>query len=140
MSTNPVPPGSATVPGDKPAGGLHAVLSTVRQLLREKAVRPGIKALRILNQDQGVDCPGCAWPEPPAGERSSFEFCENGAKAIAAESTTRRVTPEFFAQHSAEALQAQSDYWLEQQGRITQPVILREGASHFDPIGWDDAF
>ncbi|HEU0078024.1 MAG TPA: FdhF/YdeP family oxidoreductase, partial [Longimicrobiaceae bacterium] len=95
---------------------------------------------RILNQDQGIDCPGCAWPEPAPGERSSFEFCENGAKAIAAEATTKRVGADFFARYSVDDLARMSDYWLEQQGRVAQPVILREGSRHFQPIGWDEAF
>jgi molybdopterin-dependent oxidoreductase alpha subunit len=127
-------------PGEKPAGGMASILSTARQLAREKAIVPGTAALRVLNQDGGVDCPGCAWPEPEPGERSHFEFCENGAKAVAAETTRKRVTPEFFAKHSVDELQAQSDFWLEQQGRVAQPVILREGKRHFEPIGWDEAF
>ncbi|HTE18006.1 MAG TPA: FdhF/YdeP family oxidoreductase [Armatimonadota bacterium] len=139
MSSNPSQP-PVHDPGEKPAGGMASILSTMRQLAREKAVVPGTAALRVLNQDGGVDCPGCAWPEPEAGERSHFEFCENGAKAVAAETTRKRVTAEFFARHSIDELQAQSDYWLEQQGRVAQPVILREGKRHFEPIGWDEAF
>ena len=127
-------------PGEKPAGGMASILSTARHLTREKAVLSGAAALRVLNQDGGVDCPGCAWPEPGASERSHFEFCENGAKAVAAEATRKRVTPEFFAKHSIDELQGQSDFWLEQQGRVSQPVILRKGARHFVPIGWDEAF
>jgi molybdopterin-dependent oxidoreductase alpha subunit len=139
MSTTPPRP-PLHDPGAKPAGGMGSILSTARQLAREKAVVPGTNALRVLNQDGGVDCPGCAWPEPAAGERSHFEFCENGAKAVAAEATRKRVTPEFFARHSIDELRGQSDFWLEQQGRVAQPVILREGRSHFEPIGWDEAF
>jgi molybdopterin-dependent oxidoreductase alpha subunit len=127
-------------PGAKPAGGMASILSTARQLAREKAFVPGAAALRVLNQHDGIDCPGCAWPEPEPGERSRFEFCENGAKAVAAEATRKRVTPEFFARYSVDELQAQSDFWLEQQGRVAQPVILREGKRHFEPIGWDEAF
>jgi len=139
MSTTPPTP-PLHDPGAKPAGGMASILSTVRQLTREKAIVPGTAALRVLNQDGGVDCPGCAWPEPAAGERSRFEFCENGAKAVAAEATRKRATPEFFARHSIDELRGQSDYWLEQQGRVSQPVILREGQRHFEPIGWDEAF
>ena len=139
MRSKPAPQ-PAYDPGEKPAGGMAAVLSSARQLSREKAVVPGVRALRLLNQDHGVDCPGCAWPEPRPEERSSFEFCENGAKAIAAEATTKRVTPEFFARYGVDELVRQSDYWLEQQGRVAQPVILREGSRHFQPIGWDEAF
>ena len=127
-------------PAEKAAGGMGSILSTARHLRREKAIVPGTAALRVLNQDGGVDCPGCAWPEGAPGERSHFEFCENGAKAVAAETTRKRVTPEFFARYSVDELQGQSDYWLEQQGRVAQPVILREGKRHFEPISWDEAF
>ncbi|HEX8391540.1 MAG TPA: molybdopterin-dependent oxidoreductase, partial [Longimicrobium sp.] len=126
-------------PGAKPAGGMASIVSTMRQLAREKAILPGTAALRVLNQEHGVDCPGCAWPEPRE-HRSSFEFCENGAKAVAAEATGRRATPEFFARHSVDELRHQSDWWLEQQGRVAQPMILRPGSRHFVPISWDDAF
>lgn len=125
---------------DRPAGGLASIVSSIRQLARERAVRPGASALRVLNQDGGVDCPGCAWPEGAPGERSHFEFCENGAKAVAAEATTRRATPEFFAEHPVDELRSQSDYWLEQQGRVTEPMVLRDGDTHFRPISWDEAF
>jgi molybdopterin-dependent oxidoreductase alpha subunit len=139
MSTTPSQP-PLHDPAEKPAGGMASILSTARQLAREKAIVPGTAALRVLNQDGGVDCPGCAWPEPEPGERSHFEFCENGAKAVAAEATRKRVTADFFAKYSIDELQGQSDYWLEQQGRVAQPVILREGKRHFEPIGWDEAF
>ncbi|HEX2079051.1 MAG TPA: FdhF/YdeP family oxidoreductase [Longimicrobium sp.] len=139
MARKPAPQ-PAHDPGGKPAGGMAAITSTARQLAREKAVIPGARALRVLNQDQGVDCPGCAWPEPEPRERSSFEFCENGAKAVAAETTSKRVGPEFFARYGVDDLVRMSDYWLEQQGRVAQPVILREGSRHFQPIGWDEAF
>lgn len=125
-------------PTDQPAAGFGALRSTLRHLRREKAIGPGVRALLRLNQPEGVDCPGCAWPDPAA--RSVAEFCENGAKAIAAETTTKRVTPEFFARHSLAQLREQSDYWLEQQGRITQPMIRRAGREHYEPIGWDEAF
>ena len=126
-------------PSAKPAGGMSSILSTARQLRREKSVVQGGKALRIINQVDGFDCPGCAWPEP-RDHRSSFEFCENGAKAVAAESTSRRADPAFFRKHSVDELLAQSDYWLEQQGRLSHPVIRRAGSDRFEAIGWDEAF
>ena len=92
-----------------------------------------------LNQVGGVDCPGCAWPEPDR-ERSHFEFCENGAKHIADEATTKRVTPEFFQQRSVADLARQSDQWLNAQGRLTHPMLLQRDASHYEPVSWDDAF
>ena len=137
-SSDPTP--SFVTPDPKPAGGLSSVIQALRQLGREKSVVRGAKALRVVNQPKGFDCPGCAWPEPAPGDRSAFEFCENGAKAVAAESTTRRADPDFFAKHTVDELLAQSDYWLEQQGRLTHPLIRRAGSDRFEAIGWDEAF
>jgi molybdopterin-dependent oxidoreductase alpha subunit len=123
----------------KVAGGLPAIVSAVKSISSEMGLVRGARALLKLNQVDGVDCPGCAWPEPDA-ERSHFEFCENGAKHIAGEATTKRVTPEFFAIHSVADLALQSDEWLEAQGRITHPMLLRRNSSHYEPINWDDAF
>src|SRR6185312_2344114 len=81
----------------------------------------------------------CAWPDPDA-HRSAAEFCENGAKAIAWEADSRRLTPEFFAKHSIDDLARESDYWHGQQGRLTEPMVLRPGRRHYEPISWDDAF
>jgi molybdopterin-dependent oxidoreductase alpha subunit len=86
-----------------------------------------------------VDCPGCAWPEPDQ-KRSHFEFCENGAKHVADEATTKRITPEFFQQWSVAELSQQSDQWLGAQGRLTHPMVLRRDASHYEPVSWDNAF
>ena len=102
-----------------------------------------VRTLRLLNQREGFDCPGCAWPEPRQadGERRKLaEFCENGAKAVAEEATKRRVSAEFFADHSIGDLAGKTDYWLGQQGRITEPVVLHDGATHYEPISWDGAF
>ena len=99
------------------------------------------KTLLNLNQVKGFDCPSCAWPDPAPGERSSVaEYCENGAKAIAEEGTKERVTPDFFAQHSVAEMNTWSEYKLGKSGRITHPMILREGATHYEPISWADAF
>src|SRR6185312_6702216 len=81
----------------------------------------------------------CAWPDPDA-HRSAAEFCENGAKAVAWEADSRRLTPEFFAKHSIDDLARESDYWHGQQGRLTEPMVLRPGRRHYEPISWDDAF
>jgi molybdopterin-dependent oxidoreductase alpha subunit len=120
------------------AGGMEAIASTVRHLSHEKALVRGAKALRVMNQVGGFDCPGCAWPEPR--ERSFAEFCENGAKAVAAESTGKRCGPGFFARHSISDLRSRTDWWLEQQGRLTHPVIRRAGADRFEAVGWSEAF
>ncbi len=105
----------------------------------EMGVVRGSRTLMQLNQKQGIDCPGCAWPEPD-GERSHFEFCEEGAKHVADEATKKRVTPEFFAKHSVKELAEQPDVWLNQQGRITHPMVLRENASHYEAVDWTEAF
>jgi anaerobic selenocysteine-containing dehydrogenase len=99
----------------------------------------GARTLLQINQPSGIDCPGCAWPEPDT-ERSHFEFCENGAKHVADEATTKRVTPEFFKKWSVADLSLQSDEWLGAQGRISHPMLLPRGTTHYDPINWDDAF
>ncbi|MEK9973523.1 MAG: CbbBc protein, partial [Deltaproteobacteria bacterium] len=91
-----------------------------------------------MNQPTGFDCPGCAWPEP--GKTSITEFCENGVKAIAAESTSKRVSRDFFESHNVESLRCWSDYDLEQQGRLTEPMAYDEATDHYTPISWDDAF
>ena len=95
-------------------------------------------ALLRVNQAKGFDCPGCAWPEPQ--HRAVVEFCENGAKAVAEEATTRRIGAEFFQKHTLQQLAAQSDHWLGQQGRLTEPLIRRPGSDHYEPIDWPDAF
>ena len=97
-----------------------------------------MRALLKLNQTNGFDCPGCAWPE--ADDRSHLEFCENGVKAIVEESTQRRVDDEFFAAHSVTALRERSGYWLGKQGRLTKPVYKAPGDDHYRPVGWDEAF
>jgi molybdopterin-dependent oxidoreductase alpha subunit len=121
------------------AGGIPAIAQTVKHAWREMGVRRSLKTLLTVNQKDGFDCPGCAWPEPD-GERSHAEFCENGAKAVAEEATTKRVTPEFFRKWSIAELSKQSDFWLGKQGRLTHPMLLRRDSPHYEPIGWDDAF
>ena len=120
------------------AGGLPAILSTMRWTASRVGVIRGARTLLRLNQARGFDCPGCAWPDP--ADRSVAEFCENGAKAVADEATSRRVTPAFFARHSVADLRERSDRWLNAQGRLTCPMVLREGAEHYAPIGWEEAF
>lgn len=99
--------------------------------------RTALTLLRV-NQKDGFDCPGCAWPE--GDERHTAEFCENGAKAVAEEATTRRVTRDFFTAHPVTDLAQRSGYWLGQQGRLTEPMYLPEGGERYEPISWDDAF
>src|SRR4051812_40408767 len=103
--------GGPVADSDTPvAGGWGALLASARILLRERAVIPGTAALLKVNQPGGFDCPGCAWPE---GERIGLDFCENGLKAVAAETTSKRADPSFFAGHTVAALRLESDHWLE---------------------------
>ena len=126
-------------PTPKAAGGMASALTAARFAWGEMGVVRGTRTLLQLNQKQGIDCPGCAWPEPD-GERSHFEFCEEGAKHVADEATRKRVTPEFFAKWSVRELAEQTDLWLNRQGRLTQPMVLRKGAQHYEPIQWAAAF
>jgi len=123
----------------KIAGGIPAIISTAKSSWSEMGLIRGTRTLLKINQPGGIDCPGCAWPEPD-GKRSHFEFCENGAKHVADEATKKRVTPEFFEAWSVTDLSARSDYWLGAQGRITHPMFLRNRATHYETIAWDNAF
>jgi molybdopterin-dependent oxidoreductase alpha subunit len=121
------------------AAGIPAVAVSLRRGLEQMGALRTARTLLKLNQRNGFDCPGCAWPETP-GHRKHAEFCENGAKAVAEEATTRTVTPSFFAAHPVSELLEKTDYWLGQQGRLTHPMVLLPGATHYAPIGWDTAF
>ena len=121
----------------KVAVGVPAVLHALQISNDQMGVARSVQSLLRVNQKDGFDCPGCAWPEED--KRHIAEFCENGAKAVAEEATVRRVGPEFFAEHSLDELAAHDDWWLGQQGRLTHPMILDEGATHYRPISWDDA-
>ena len=107
--------------------------------LGQAGVSRTVRSMLRVNQRGGFDCPGCAWPEPISGARKPAEFCENGAKAIAEENTLRTVGPEFWAQHSIQELAGKTEYWLGNQGRITEPVVIREGETHYSPISWISA-
>ncbi|MGC5239175.1 FdhF/YdeP family oxidoreductase [Streptomyces albogriseolus] len=120
------------------AAGLPAIGHTLRMAHQQMGVRRTALTLLSVNQKDGFDCPGCAWPEPEHRHRA--EFCENGAKAVAEEATLRRVTPEFFAAHPVSGLARRSGYWLGQQGRLTHPMYLPEGADHYEPVSWERAF
>ena len=121
------------------AAGVPAVAVSLRRGLEQMGVLRTARTLFRLNQRNGFDCPGCAWPETP-GHRKHAEFCENGAKAVAEEATTRTVTPAFFAAHPVSELLQKTDYWLGQQGRLTHPMVLMGGATHYEPIDWNTAF
>ena len=120
------------------AAGVPAVVESLRHGLHQMGAARTARTLLRLNQPGGFDCPGCAWPDP--ADTSHFEFCENGAKAVAEEATVRRVTAEFFAAHPVSDLATKTDYWLGQQGRLTAPMYRGAGEDHYRPIDWDDAF
>ncbi|MGW2367818.1 FdhF/YdeP family oxidoreductase [Streptomyces sp. NPDC001667] len=120
------------------AAGLPAVAHSLRMAHQQMGVKRTALTLLKVNQKDGFDCPGCAWPE--GEKRHAAEFCENGAKAVAEEATLRRVTPDFFAAHPVTDLATRSGYWLGQQGRLTQPMHLAEGSDHYEPITWERAF
>lgn len=143
-SATPTPPAVRTeLRADPPAGpaaGVGAIVSTFSEAARHTGLRRGASLLLKVNQPDGFDCPGCAWPDPAPGERGMLEFCENGAKAVAAEGTRRRVDPAFFREWSIPRLLEQSDHWLEAQGRLTHPMVREEGSDHYESIGWHEAF
>jgi molybdopterin-dependent oxidoreductase alpha subunit len=115
-------------------GALKAVADAVRG---QMAVVKETRGLLTMNQPQGFDCPGCAWPDPK--HTSSFEFCENGAKAVSWEATAKRTTPEFFAAHTVSELWNWSDFDLENEGRLTHPMVYDQATDRYLPISWDQA-
>ncbi|MDB5240216.1 MAG: hypothetical protein JWP57_841, partial [Spirosoma sp.] len=121
------------------AAGVTAVLKSMEFSWGEAGVGRGTHALLKLNQKDGFDCSSCAWPDPD-GDRSVAEFCENGAKATASDADTRRADPDFFARHSVVDLSHMTDRDLNGAGRLTHPLVLRPGATHYSPISWPDAF
>ncbi|QDH68763.1 FdhF/YdeP family oxidoreductase [Marilutibacter alkalisoli] len=123
---------------DGPAGGWGALKSVATHLLEQDIPLRGARTLLKANQPDGFDCPGCAWPD--RDHTSTFEFCENGAKAVAAESTRHRAGPELFAQYTVSQLAGYSDYWLEDQGRLTTPMRYDAASDRYLPVGWDQAF
>lgn len=121
-----------------PAAGWGALVSVTRNWLGSKNAMKNIRAMLKTNQDHGLDCPGCAWGETP--EKHFIKFCENGAKAVNWEATSRRVDPAFFKAHSNTELLQQNDWWLESQGRITHPMRYNPETDHYEPVTWKQAF
>ncbi|MDN5855121.1 MAG: FdhF/YdeP family oxidoreductase, partial [Actinomycetia bacterium] len=122
------------------ATGVTAVAISMKRGIERMGVTRTARSYAKLNQVDGFDCQGCAWPDPPPGERKAAEFCENGAKAVAEEATLRRLDSEFFAEHSLQDLEGHTDYWLGQQGRLTQPLLRRRDADHYEPVTWNEAY
>ena len=122
------------------AAGMTAVWSSAKHVFGEMDVARGMKALLALNQKDGFDCPGCAWPDPDGVRSKIAEYCENGAKAIAEEATTKKLTAQFFKDNSVFDLAKLNDYEIGKKGRVAEPMYLPEGATHYQPITWENAF
>ncbi len=135
---DPVQDAPQVAPPAHAAAGLRAIGHTLKIAQQQMGLARTARTLLKVNQKDGFDCPGCAWPE--GDKRHTAEFCENGAKAVAEEATLRRVTPDFFAAHPLADLAGRSGYWLGQQGRITQPMYLPEGADRYEAVTWERAF
>ncbi|MCR6685176.1 FdhF/YdeP family oxidoreductase [Pseudoxanthomonas sp.] len=124
-------------PYDGPAGGWGALGAVARAIRGQMAVARSTEALGRVNKPAGFDCPGCAWPDPR--HTSSFEFCENGAKAVAWEATSKRANPEFFAAHTLSELWDWSDHALEDAGRLTHPMAYDPARDRYLPVSWEEA-
>ncbi|MCF3110651.1 FdhF/YdeP family oxidoreductase [Niabella sp. CC-SYL272] len=122
------------------AAGIPAVMAAMKDLIEEKTFFRGNVALLKMNQFKGFDCPSCAWPDPDDERSPVAEYCENGAKALAEEATTKRLTADFFKKNSVMDLAKLDDYRIGKLGRLTEPLYLPEGATHYQPISWEDAF
>ena len=122
------------------AAGIPAVASGVKHMLAEMGLGRALKASLKLNQKNGFDCPGCAWPDPDDDRSRIAEYCENGLKAIAEEATTKKLLPDFFAKNDIHSLSCLSDHEIGKKGRIAQPMYLPPGATNYQPIRWEDAF
>jgi molybdopterin-dependent oxidoreductase alpha subunit len=121
------------------ATGLTAAVKSLQVSVQHMGVAKTLESWKLVNQKGGFDCPSCAWADPEH-DRSSLEFCENGAKAFADDATQKTIGTDFFSEHSLEALAEQSDQWLNAAGRLAEPMVFRQGDSHYRPISWPDAF
>ncbi len=137
-ATTPMDTNSLKIKKDKSdAAGIPAATSSLFHGLKKMGAIKTVKTLTTVNQPAGFDCPGCAWPDPK--HSSAFEFCENGAKAVADEAMKGGVNPEFFAKYTVQELSQKSDFWLNNQGRITHPMVLKKGSDKYTPIDWKEA-
>ncbi|HEY0797901.1 MAG TPA: FdhF/YdeP family oxidoreductase [Candidatus Baltobacteraceae bacterium] len=121
------------------AGGLPAILESFQYALAQAGAPKTLQLFTSVNQRDGFDCPSCAWADPEE-RRARFEFCENGAKAFADDATSKQIGAAFFAQHTIADLSNKSDHWLNAQGRLIEPVVLRPGAARYEAISWEEAF
>src|SRR5256714_6484903 len=121
------------------AAGMRALTESLRFTIRETGFTRGLTDWLKVNKKDGFDCQSCAWPSPD-DDRHVFEFCENGVKALTSEATKKKITADFFREHSIADLQKQSDNWLELQGRLVHPMVKYAGATHYEAIAWDEVF
>jgi len=121
------------------AAGMKAIWETMTHVYSKMGVGRGTRSLLRLNQKGGIDCQSCAWADPDE-HRTVAEFCESGAKALADEGMKARIDADFFRRYSVAELSEKSDHWLTEQGRLTHPVVLRKGGTHYEQICWEDAF
>jgi molybdopterin-dependent oxidoreductase alpha subunit len=132
-------PARPSPPYPEPAAGWGALRASLAHIVKNRGIIRNSLSLLRVNQPDGFDCPCCAWPEP--NRPSNFaEYCENGVKAVTFETTAKRVTAKFFAEHTVSWLRQQTGHWLENQGRLTEPMRFSRGADRYEPIGWDEAF
>ncbi|WEA01002.1 FdhF/YdeP family oxidoreductase [Mucilaginibacter sp. SJ] len=122
------------------AAGIPAVTVAMVDILKETGLARGMEGLFHMNKKSGFDCSGCAWPDPDDDRSALAEYCENGAKALAEEATTKKLTGDFFAENSVAELAKLNDYEIGKKGRIAQPVYLAKGGTHYAPVSWDFAF
>src|SRR5882757_5999955 len=121
------------------AAGMKALWETMTNAYGKMGFFRGTRTLLKLNQKNGIDCQSCAWSDPE-DHRTVAEFCESGAKALADEGMTARINAEFFRKYSVAELAAQTDHWLNAQGRLTHPMVLRRNSTHYEEIAWEEAF
>ena len=122
------------------AAGIPALKASLNDLIEEKTLLRGGKALFKMNQMGGFDCPSCAWPDPDDERSPLGEYCENGVKALAEEATSKKITADFFKNHSVYELSQLSDYEIGKKGRLTEPMYLPKNGTHYQPISWENAF
>ncbi|WP_430967302.1 FdhF/YdeP family oxidoreductase [Spongiimicrobium sp. 2-473A-2-J] len=121
------------------AAGIPGVKTALQHAFKEMGVVRSLHGLAHMNQKEGFDCPGCAWPDPEKPSKLG-EYCENGAKALAEEATNKKADAAFFARHSVEELSTWTDYQIGKSGRLTEPMLLRPGSVHYEPVTWEKAF
>ena len=120
--------------------GFTSIKKAIGQVSKYMNPVDAFKLAVKMNQKDGFDCPGCAWPDPDDERSSLGEFCENGIKAIAEEAQNKTIGTDFFDKYSVDELAGWSDFEIGKSGRLAEPMFLSEGATHYQPMSWEDAF